>query len=211
MLSGGQASPRSTSMSLESGETIHAGWDGSKWKNASRSTFDWASLLDSDDLSERLQGVRSLWEQKVRNPTTPSRTTSTPLTSNPEEQPPLVLSRRPSPRSPNKTDRIISGLSHPWRRVFVFAIPSWGECRFRPNTDLALFPNLMFSETPSTSHEAINVSHPGQVSALLRRATATTRSPSPEDSSGEETSGIIQQLAYLQVFLVFGFFSLPTF
>ena len=135
MLSGGQvggaASPRSTSMSLENGETIHAVWDASKWKNASRSTFDWASLLDSDDLSERVQGVRSLWEQKVRNPTTPSRTTSTPLSSNPEEQPPLVLSRRPSPRSPNKTDRIISGLSHSWRRVFVFAIPFWEKGRNR--------------------------------------------------------------------------------
>ena len=131
MLSGGQVSPRSASMSLEIGETIHAGWDGSKWKNASRSTFDWASLLHSDDLSERLQGVRSLWEQKVRNPTTPSRTTSTPLSSNPEEQPLLVLSRRPSPRSPNKTDRIISGLSHPNQSV-RFRHPFLGKMSIPP-------------------------------------------------------------------------------
>jgi len=67
----------------------------------------------------------------------------------------------------------------------------------------------MLAETQSTSHEAINVSHPGQVSALLRRATATTRSSSPEDSSEEDTSGIIQQLAYLQVFF-FWLFSLPA-
>jgi hypothetical protein len=61
---------------------------------------NWTKILSSNDMSERLHSVRSLWEQVLRSPGTALRSPlrSSHLQSPPEDHPPLVLSRRQSPQ-----------------------------------------------------------------------------------------------------------------